>query len=262
MRTFAIGDIHGAHLALEQCLARSGFNRNADQLVTLGDICDGWPYVFECVEILLTVVNRIDIIGNHDEWFKRWLTCGVHPDAWIQGGNGTYRSYSRNLHGYDDSHHYLNSGDIPGQHWKFFMHQRLYFEENNHFFVHGGFDRYKSIDDNRTDNPTAFYWDRDLWDQALSCKGEQKLQTVDDFDKIYIGHTATTHWTEKEVITIGGIIIPRGGKIMRPMFSGGVWNLDTGAGWTGKLTIMDVDTNEYWQSDLVTDLYPEEYRNR
>jgi len=35
-----------------------------------------------------------------------------------------------------------------------------------------------------------------------------------------------------------------------------VWDLDTGAGWSGKLTIMmDIDTKEYWQSELSKDLY-------
>jgi serine/threonine protein phosphatase 1 len=34
-----------------------------------------------------------------------------------------------------------------------------------------------------------------------------------------------------------------------------VWNIDTGAGWSGKLTIMNVDTKEYWQSDLISELY-------
>jgi hypothetical protein len=33
--------------------------------------------------------------------------------------------------------------------------------------------------------------------------------------------------------------------------------MDTGAGWTGKLTIMDVQTKEYWQSELVQLLYPD-----
>lgn len=37
-----------------------------------------------------------------------------------------------------------------------------------------------------------------------------------------------------------------------------VWNIDTGAGWSGKLTIMDIDTKEYWQSDFVKELYPDE----
>ena len=32
--------------------------------------------------------------------------------------------------------------------------------------------------------------------------------------------------------------------------------IDTGAGWEGRLTIMDIETKQFWQSDLVTDLYP------
>lgn len=42
MRRFVVGDIHGAHKALVQCLERSGFNRDEDFLVSLGDLCDGW----------------------------------------------------------------------------------------------------------------------------------------------------------------------------------------------------------------------------
>ncbi len=41
------------------------------------------------------------------------------------------------------------------------------------------------------------------------------------------------------------------------MFRAGIWNLDTGAGWEGKLTVMNVDTKEYYQSDPVEDLYKE-----
>jgi serine/threonine protein phosphatase 1 len=42
-----------------------------------------------------------------------------------------------------------------------------------------------------------------------------------------------------------------------------VWNIDTGAAFTGKLTIMDIDTKNFWQSDPVRNLYPNEAgRNR
>jgi serine/threonine protein phosphatase 1 len=34
-----------------------------------------------------------------------------------------------------------------------------------------------------------------------------------------------------------------------------IWNLDTGAGFKGRLTIMEVETKAYWQSDLLTELY-------
>lgn len=240
MKTFCIGDIHGAHKALVQCLDRSGFDKENDLLITLGDICDGWPYVYECVEELLTIKNRIDLIGNHDEWFKRWLLTTQHPDRWTQGGIGTYISYERNMERMD-------VGLVPASHWKFFQYQVPYYkdDERNAFFVHGGFDRYKSIADNKADDPMIFYWDRELWERAKSCKGEQKLQTVEDFKTIFIGHTSCFH-------------LRRG----LPCLCGGVWNLDTGAGWEGKLTIMDIDTKQFWQSDMVEELYPEDTSRR
>jgi serine/threonine protein phosphatase 1 len=37
-----------------------------------------------------------------------------------------------------------------------------------------------------------------------------------------------------------------------------VWNIDTGAGFDGPLTLMDVNSKEYWQSDKVYTLYPDE----
>jgi serine/threonine protein phosphatase 1 len=37
-----------------------------------------------------------------------------------------------------------------------------------------------------------------------------------------------------------------------------VWNVDTGAAFTGRITVMDIDTKRYWQSDVVKDLYPGE----
>lgn len=266
MRTFVIGDIHGAYRALVQCLERCQFDKEKDLLITLGDICDGWTEVYECVEELLTIKNRIDIIGNHDRFFIDWLNTAVQSDRWRQGGLGTLESYTRALGvgvidviagGYMTS---LLREDIPASHWKFFKHQRLYYKDDlrNMFFVHGGFDRFKSITDNRHDHPSEFYWNRDLWEKAMSCKGDQKLQTIDNFGEIFIGHTATTNWTIKEEHTATGIVIPKGAMITVPMFSGGVWNMDTGAGWHGKLTIMNISTKEFWQSDLVTDLYPEE----
>ena len=41
MRTFVMGDIHGAYNALLQCLKRSGFDYENDQLIQLGDVADG-----------------------------------------------------------------------------------------------------------------------------------------------------------------------------------------------------------------------------
>src|SRR5215471_11509330 len=93
MRTFVMGDIHGAFKALRQCLDRSGFDCNRDRLVQLGDIADGQAEVYECVEQLLKIRELVAIKGNHDDWFAEFLTTGEHPQFWLQGGVGTARSY-------------------------------------------------------------------------------------------------------------------------------------------------------------------------
>lgn len=248
MSTYVIGDIHGAYRALKQVFDRSPI-KEGDTIIQLGDIADGWSEVYECVDLLISMKDKYNMVfikGNHDVWFNEFLTYGMHPTAWLQGGVGTLESYCRNVErdiptytkngGYMST---LNNTDIPESHIKFFKDQIYYYiDEKNRCYVHGGFDRWEFIN-----NQIGFdlYWDRDLWNQALSCADGIKLKTVDDFSEIFIGHTSVTNMgTDK------------------PMNSGGVYNIDTGAGWSGKLTIMNVDTKEYWQSDDVKELYKDE----
>jgi len=249
-----VGDIHGAHAALEQVLERCGFNRNEDTLITLGDICDGWAYVKECVDTLLTIKNRIDVRGNHDEWFFTFLNTGIHPDKWIQGGAGTLKSYLRGTENEDKIQHKMSGGfistlipsDIPTDHWKFFAHQLPYYkDEKDRVFVHAGFYRWKTLVENRRDNENVFYWDRDFWTDALSAsvgKGTTPLNfRVEPISEVFIGHTSTTNW-----------------EVDEPWNADRVWNMDTGAGGFGRLSIMDVDTHEFWQSETIGSLYPGE----
>jgi serine/threonine protein phosphatase 1 len=257
MRRFVIGDIHGNHKALVQCLERSGFNKEEDQLIQLGDVADGWHEVYECVEELLSIKNLISIKGNHDDWFLEWLKTDKHPDQWKQGGEGTLKSYTSKLGfgygpmssgGWDvlDSRK-LQTGmtpiDIPASHKEFWYSQIPYYKDDkNNIFVHGGFNRHWLIEEQPA---YILWWDRDLFYAALSVGKDNNNRVLkfkeDDLNDIFIGHTATTYW-----------------KTNKPMFADRVINIDTGAGWKDKLTIMDVDTKEYWQSDMASDLYPNE----
>ena len=65
-RRFVVGDIHGAHKALVQCLKRSNFNYEEDELICLGDVADGWTEVPELFDELLKIKKLIYIMGNHD----------------------------------------------------------------------------------------------------------------------------------------------------------------------------------------------------
>jgi serine/threonine protein phosphatase 1 len=248
-RIICAGDIHGAAKALEQCFERSKFDLDNDTLIQLGDIVDGYDEVYECVEQLLNVKNLIALKGNHCDWFEYWLRTGYHPDNWTQGGKATAKSYlrqigsedmiSRSVNGYLVA---LNPEDIPSLHRQFFlMEQRLYYKDDeNNIFVHGGFHRSVPIEENARLHSHDLFWNRDLWSQAKSCKNGG-LKFSEDVNEVYIGHTACHGWRN---------------PLALPLKEAQVWNLDTGAGSTGKLTFMDIHTKEYWQSDFVTELYP------
>lgn len=272
-KEWTIGDVHGNYRALKQVLERSGFNYEDDLLITLGDITDGHREVYECVEELLKIKHRIDIEGNHDRWFTQWLESGVHPQGWEQGGEGTVKSYAKHCLGDNDKTHRgmyqwhtnLNPGDIPESHKDFFRHQVPYhIDENNNCFVHGGFNRHTPI---REQPAMTLLWDRDLFMAALTFEemGRKKhpptekpytFKMKDEFNEVFLGHTSTQNWSSKEEITMGGIVIPAGEPISVPMHAANIWNLDTGAGYDGPLTIMNVETHEYFQSD--THMYPGE----
>ncbi len=269
MSRFVMGDIHGAYKALVQCLERSNFNKETDTLIQLGDVADGWSEVYQCVEELLSIKNLISIKGNHDQWFLEYLLYKQHPILWQQGGDGTLKSYCKQL---NKLYHNMETGgyttsllptDIPMSHINFFNDQELYYKDHkNNIFVHGGFNRNEFLDYLKIADPIDFYWNRDLWNQAMSCGPGQKLNIVESPKEVFIGHTATVGWsdfTEEECFaketgeSLGMKMIKR--SITTPMHKAQIWNLDTGAGWHGKLTIMDIDTHEFWQSDDVKELY-------
>ena len=250
MKTFVLGDIHGASRALDQCMDRSVFDFENDCLIQLGDVVDGYADVYECVETLLRVKHLIALKGNHDDWFLEFILTGYHPTGWNFGGKATALSYlrlkgheqliQRGREGYKTA---LDPMDIPESHQQFFEDQLLFhIDEENNFYAHAGFNRFLSIAQQR---PETFYWDRELWLAALEYHTLKLLNPAMgpfinfcDFNDIYIGHTPTMNW-----------------ETDKPMRAVNVLNIDTGARQGGKLTIMDIHTKEYWQSDVVEELY-------
>ena len=104
-----------------------------------------------------------------------------------------------------------------------------------------------------------------MWQLAVLLDGREdegtnKSKRFRKHEELFIGHTATTNWKCKPHYKewTDDLRQMQNRPITVPMNRCNVWNLDTGAGWTGKLSIMDIDTKEYWQSDLTKDLYKDE----
>jgi len=235
MKRYVIGDIHGGYKALKQVLELSSFDYNNDELICLGDVADGWGEVPECFDELLKIKNLIYVIGNHDFWLMEWFKTRFTPHMWTsQGGKATLDAYQRLMN--------MGEFDRMDKHQNLLEHASYkYIDENNNLFVHGGYDWRQNISETSNQH---LMWDRHLWEtaeywQRLFNNGV-KLNKVKDFNEVFIGHTATS-WTHKD---------------LKPVHASNVWNLDQGGGYRGKLTLMNIETKEYFQSYEVQTLYP------
>ena len=237
MRTLVIGDIHGGLRGLTQALNRAKVSIS-DKLIFLGDYVDGWSESAQTIQALINLTKKQKctfMLGNHDIWCGLWLEEGKTNPTWLaNGGSGAIESY-------------IESGYITSEEHKLFFKnlKKYHLDSKNRLFLHAGFCSLEGVKEEEDQN--IFSWDRTLWELAVSMKKKatkhpsffpKKLKL---YNEIYIGHTPTINYGNPE-----------------PMNALNVWNIDTGAAFTGKVSVLDIETKEFWQSDPLTQLYPEE----
>lgn len=236
-RTLVFGDIHGGLKALIQLLEKVGVKEN-DRLIFLGDYVDGWSESAQVVDFLIDLSQEQECIfirGNHDVWCHEWLNKDVVNDIWyLHGGKSTIESY-QNIDSLEKE-----------KHLDFFTNMKDYFvDEYNNLFIHAGFSSMHGPE--KEHYASNFSWDRTLWEMALTMDKRIRKDSLCYpkrlllYNEIYIGHTPTLHY-----------------NIEIPMQGCNVWNIDTGAGFYGKLSCIDVATKVFWQSDVVQTFYPNE----
>lgn len=241
-RTLVIGDIHGADLALQQAMDRAKVTHK-DKIICLGDYVDGWSGSSAVIRRLIRLNETNECIfikGNHDAWCEEWLDNEASNITWLyNGGEATLSSYE----------HF--SREDKQLHLRFFQRMCGYYTDGrNRLFLHAGFSSmHGPAHETYASN---FSWDRTLWETALAL--DPALEKTSPyypkrlklFEEIYIGHTPTINYGTDQ-----------------PMNRANLWNMDTGAAFDGRVSVLDIDTKEYWQSDPVRALYPKEKgRNR
>lgn len=227
MTDFAVGDIHGRSPAFEDVLKKSNFDKESDHLIVLGDIVDGYCNTKKCFEIIKTIKNKTIVRGNHDQWFLEWIETGCELPAWVhQGGYATLESY-----GFDRR-------NVPISHIDMLKNSFVYYiDDRNNIFCHGGFDPNIRIEFQEHE---VIMWDRSLCHNAHEkwlkheCNNKFLLPHIQEYNHVFLGHTSTGFYDKRYI----------------PLTFGNITMLDTGGGDRGKLTIMNVDTFEYWQSSM------------
>jgi serine/threonine protein phosphatase 1 len=176
------------------------------------------------------------IRGNHDVWVYQYVAKHIENESWLYAGGRETKDQLDAL--FADEPHYRY------EFIKCFDCSHLYYvDDNNRLFVHGGITHKEAGLEFSED---IYYWDRSMWKKALHFKAidDRKLNEavlpafMQSYSKIFIGHNPT--------LSVGS---------SAPVFAGNVVNLDTGAGYFGPLTIMNVDTLQWYQSDLIPSLY-------
>lgn len=236
-RTLVIGDIHGGLRGLRQAFVRAKVHPN-DKLIFLGDYVDGWSESAPLIDFLIELSEKNECVfikGNHDVYCYQWLDTKKEPDFWLkQGGKATRACYEH----YEEDRRLLHLYFLENL-------KNYYIDEKNRLFIHAGFSSMHGPE--KEIYETNYTWDRTLWETAVAMDKHLKLNSelypkrLKLFQEIYIGHTTTLDY-----------------KQTTPMNKANVWNIDTGAGFTGRLSILDIESKEFWQSDPLPELYPNE----
>jgi len=236
-RTLVIGDIHGGLKAIHQLFQEAKVTRE-DKLIFLGDYVDGWSESAGVIDHMIELNETNDCIfikGNHDVWCEIWLRTGEADKTWLlHGGIPTVNSY-------------VNMDDAQKMQHLNFLERMPYYciDEANRLFIHAGFTSMHGPQ--KEFHNSNFSWDRTLWEMAITMDKRIKKDSLlfpkrlKLFSEIYIGHTPTLYY-----------------DVAEPMQGCNVWNLDTGAAFYGKLSMMDINTKQFWQSQPVHSLYPGE----
>ena len=233
MRRFVTSDSHGGYKALVQCLGRSGFDKEEDELIFLGDVVDGWSETKESIDLLLSIKHLVYLLGNHDQWalayYRGELTDPAELRSWLwQGGAATLASYGEGK-------------PMPEEHQELLRHAKLYHTtEDKQLFVHAGFDPDKPLSE--TDS-YKLIWSRSFVERHYRSYKKKKPIQIAAYKEVYIGHTPT-------------ILLDKAQKT--PLQMGNLTLMDTGAAYTGCLSMMDIDSKALWQSDPVMRLSPNE----
>jgi len=228
MRTFAIGDIHGHLSSLAALLARLRETaETGDALVFLGDYIDRGPDSRGVIETVIETRDAWDgpvtcLLGNHEDMLLTALAAPKDRERlylWmLNGAVQTLRSY-----GWEgDSTAWPEA--IPAEHLAFIRALSLWHEDERALYVHAGIPPGKA--------PEECSRQELLWDREPFLDSDEEREKV-----VVFGHTPQFE----------GDAPPRpGSDRWRPLNRPEKIGVDTGRGWGGPLTAVQLPEREFF----------------
>lgn len=214
-RIVAIGDIHGCSVALKTLLEAIAPTSD-DTIISLGDIVDRGDNSRAAIEMLMDLRERCKFVliqGNHEDMMLEVLKQVEPPQEWLKhGGVSTLDSYGF-------------TGDlmvIPEEHIAFVESGVLYYETDQHFFVHANYEPNKPLGEQDEE--------RLKWTSLIESTPTRHMSGK----KAIVGHTPDK---SGEVFDIGHLMC------LDTYCYGGMW-----------LTAADVTHGKIWQANETGDL--------
>ena len=250
-----IGDVHGQATKLKQVISKINLNRQT-ALLFVGDYLDPrgnakLDEVYETIELLISLRGRVGTIyygeGNHDRWLYEFLMGTMEPDefaSWMEnGGKMTFWSYMKEKPDLRSPGKLRNA--IPTSHKHFFMKnvygnivgrttaytfplKAPFTQKKTHITIaHAGINPNCLLKDT---SESTYLWDRNLVIRELRKPRKRDLW---DHGILVVGHTPTQYINGTSEPIIGERVIA----------------LDTGAGFGGPLTALEIPSLHWYQSD-------------
>lgn len=256
-RRLIVGDIHASYDKLIEVLKKASFS-SEDELYSVGDIVDRGDKPVETIDFLMGLDNFFPVLGNHDGWLESYLYTGKVDSSWYMhnGGDVTVNEIRRKDDAWrlglkdwiskfpiirilDDA--IIVHGGIPSEYTEREL-ENIAERGRPHplvkSFTYDDFMDFSQNDDNEDyDYLEAFFWDRDYLYNAMYTSGvkaallkmRSRVKPLDTEKTIWIGHTPLHD--ER--------------PIMDKRYH--LAAIDTGS-YYGKLTVVDMESHEYWQA--------------
>jgi len=243
-RTLVCSNINNSYSGLKQVLDRSEYNENEDTIIFMGDYVDYHSEPLETLELLYALMIRnsrnIFLKGDHDDDLQCYMVDGIEPMHWYGSGGAVTKKAIDKLKNDEDRFDRIRS--FLSKLKPFYMPP-----DTNDLFIHGGYRNARGP--GYEIKESTLYNDVTLWSKGVSWANINKNKKEGDKDPF----PRLTSLYDR--IITSHVDLLNNHKKLRPCKAANVFNLNTGARGLGRISMINLNTTDFWQSDNMNEIY-------